>query len=61
MLRNLNLALGYSPLEAARAAKALASEAVKNGLREIGAGAGPVDVLIGAVRPRTPGKLARPA
>jgi hydroxymethylpyrimidine/phosphomethylpyrimidine kinase len=40
-----HLALGYSPLEAARAAKALASEAVRNGLRELGAGAGPVDVF----------------
>jgi hydroxymethylpyrimidine/phosphomethylpyrimidine kinase len=39
------LALGDSPLEAARAARAVAAEAVANGLREIGAGAGPVDVL----------------
>jgi hydroxymethylpyrimidine/phosphomethylpyrimidine kinase len=40
-----HLALGYEPLEAARAAKALASAAVRDGLRAIGAGAGPVDVL----------------
>jgi hydroxymethylpyrimidine/phosphomethylpyrimidine kinase len=39
------LALGDSPLEAARAARAIAAEAVANGLREIGSGAGPVDVL----------------
>src|SRR3954454_21107136 len=56
-----HLALGYSPLEAARAAKEIASEAVRDGLREIGAGAGPVDVLAAAVRRLTPGKLARPA
>jgi hydroxymethylpyrimidine/phosphomethylpyrimidine kinase len=39
------LALGDDPVDAARAAKAAASEAVRNGLRELGAGAGPVDVL----------------
>jgi hydroxymethylpyrimidine/phosphomethylpyrimidine kinase len=39
------LALGDSPLEAARAARQIAAEAVANGLREIGSGAGPVDVL----------------
>jgi hydroxymethylpyrimidine/phosphomethylpyrimidine kinase len=39
------LALGDTPLEAARAARAIAAEAVANGLREIGEGAGPVDVL----------------
>jgi hydroxymethylpyrimidine/phosphomethylpyrimidine kinase len=39
------LALGDSPLEAARKARVLASEAVRNGLRGIGAGAGPVDVF----------------
>lgn len=47
-----HLAMGHSPLEAARAARALASEAVRDGLRGVGAGAGPVDVL-GAVRPMT--------
>jgi hydroxymethylpyrimidine/phosphomethylpyrimidine kinase len=39
------LALGRTPLQAARSARALAGEAVANGLRDIGAGAGPVDVL----------------
>jgi hydroxymethylpyrimidine/phosphomethylpyrimidine kinase len=39
------LALGRTPLEAARTARALAGEAVARGLRDIGAGAGPVDVL----------------
>jgi hydroxymethylpyrimidine/phosphomethylpyrimidine kinase len=39
------LALGRSPLEAARTARALAGEAVANGLRDVGQGAGPVDVL----------------
>ena len=43
------LALGDSPLEAAHAARRIASEAVANGLRDVGAGAGPVDVL-GTVR-----------
>jgi hydroxymethylpyrimidine/phosphomethylpyrimidine kinase len=40
-----HLALGCSPLEAARAARAIASEAVRAGLREIGRGPGPVDVF----------------
>lgn len=40
-----HLALGDPPLEAARAARRIASEAVGNGLREIGAGPGPVDVF----------------
>jgi len=39
------LALGRSPLQAARTARALAGAAVANGLRDIGEGAGPVDVL----------------
>ena len=39
------LALGCAPLEAARTARALAGEAVRNGLRDVGAGPGPVDVL----------------
>ncbi len=39
------LAHGETPLEAARRARALASQAVADGLREIGAGAGPVDVF----------------
>jgi hydroxymethylpyrimidine/phosphomethylpyrimidine kinase len=39
------LAQGDTPLEAARAARAIAAEAVANGLRELGSGAGPVDAL----------------
>jgi hydroxymethylpyrimidine/phosphomethylpyrimidine kinase len=39
------LALGDDPLTAARNARDIASEAVRNGLREIGEGAGPVDVF----------------
>ena len=39
------LARGEEPLEAARKAREVASEAVGNGLRGIGSGPGPVDVL----------------
>jgi hydroxymethylpyrimidine/phosphomethylpyrimidine kinase len=39
------LAHGCEPLEAARRAREIASEAVGNGLHGIGAGAGPVDAL----------------
>ncbi len=39
------LALGQTPLEAARTARRLAGEAVRQGLRDIGAGAGPVDIV----------------
>ncbi|MDX6708671.1 MAG: hydroxymethylpyrimidine/phosphomethylpyrimidine kinase [Solirubrobacteraceae bacterium] len=39
------LALGDEPLAAARRAREVAQDAVKNGLRELGAGAGPVDVF----------------
>jgi hydroxymethylpyrimidine/phosphomethylpyrimidine kinase len=39
------LALGDEPLEAARVAKAAASRAVRDGLRAIGSGPGPVDVI----------------
>jgi hydroxymethylpyrimidine/phosphomethylpyrimidine kinase len=39
------LALGDSPLAAARHARAVASAAVRDGLRRLGAGAGPVDVF----------------
>jgi hydroxymethylpyrimidine/phosphomethylpyrimidine kinase len=39
------LALGDDALAAAKVAKEMAARAVRNGLREIGAGAGPVDVL----------------
>ncbi len=46
------LAWGDDPLEAARRAKEMAARAVADGLGEIGAGAGPVDVL-GLRRART--------
>ncbi len=39
------LALEDEPVEAARAAKRTASEAVRDGLRDLGHGAGPVDVF----------------
>ncbi len=39
------LAWGDSPLEAARVAKRRASEAVRDGLTGVGAGAGPVNIL----------------
>jgi hydroxymethylpyrimidine/phosphomethylpyrimidine kinase len=39
------LARGLSALEAARVAKAVAAAAVRDGLRELGAGSGPVDAL----------------
>ena len=41
-----HLALGHEPLEAAREAKRIAAEAVAHGLRGLGSGAGPVDVLL---------------
>jgi len=44
------LALGDDPLDAAREARRVAGEAVRDGLRALGAGAGPVDV-IGLRRP----------
>ena len=40
-----HLALGLEPLEAARRARAIAGEAVRDGLRGVGRGAGPVDVF----------------
>jgi hydroxymethylpyrimidine/phosphomethylpyrimidine kinase len=40
-----HLALGHTPLEAARAARRIAGEAVRDGLRDLGAGPGPVDVF----------------
>jgi hydroxymethylpyrimidine/phosphomethylpyrimidine kinase len=56
-----HLALGFSPLEAARAARRIAGEAVEHGLRQIGRGAGPVDVfdLTGAAHQRASGTPAR--
>jgi hydroxymethylpyrimidine/phosphomethylpyrimidine kinase len=50
------LALGAEPLEAARKAKEIASEAVRDGLRSVGEGPGPVDVFgLEAARARTGG------
>jgi hydroxymethylpyrimidine/phosphomethylpyrimidine kinase len=51
-----HLALGFDPLEAARRAKQVASEAVRQGLRDVGEGAGPVDVfgLAGGASSPTP-------
>jgi hydroxymethylpyrimidine/phosphomethylpyrimidine kinase len=58
-----HLALGHTPLEAARAARAIAGEAVRNGLRQIGRGAGPVDVfdLTGTAATNTFGASGRPS
>jgi hydroxymethylpyrimidine/phosphomethylpyrimidine kinase len=39
------LALGRTPLHAARTARAMVGEAVRDGLRDVGAGAGAVDVM----------------
>jgi hydroxymethylpyrimidine/phosphomethylpyrimidine kinase len=47
-----HLALGYAPLDAARAAQEIASEAGRNGIRGLGAGPGPVDVFALTERPR---------
>ena len=41
----VHLALGADPLEAARRAKEVAAAAVRDGLRGLGSGAGPVDVF----------------
>jgi hydroxymethylpyrimidine/phosphomethylpyrimidine kinase len=46
-----NLALGRSPLEAAREARVVAAAAVAEGLRDLGTGPGPVDV-VGLARSR---------
>jgi hydroxymethylpyrimidine/phosphomethylpyrimidine kinase len=51
------LALGLEPLDAARAAKQIASDAVRDGLQSVGEGPGPVDVF-GLERRRAGG--ARP-
>jgi hydroxymethylpyrimidine/phosphomethylpyrimidine kinase len=47
------LALGDDPLAAARHARAVAAAAVRDGLRQLGAGAGPVDVFGLARRDRS--------
>ena len=50
------LAHGHEPLEAARRARVVASESVRDGLRHIGRGAGPVDALgIARRKPTAPG------
>ncbi|HEY2180428.1 MAG TPA: bifunctional hydroxymethylpyrimidine kinase/phosphomethylpyrimidine kinase [Solirubrobacteraceae bacterium] len=55
-----HLALGMDPLAAARAARTLAGEAVRDALRDVGAGAGPVDV-VGLARIRATRRPAPPA
>jgi hydroxymethylpyrimidine/phosphomethylpyrimidine kinase len=52
------LALGWSPLAAAVGARELTSEAVRDGLREIGGGAGPVDVF-GLAHSRSDAEVTR--
>lgn len=47
------LAHGLSPVQAARGAKDLAAAAVRDGLRSVGQGAGPVDAIGLAARSRT--------
>jgi hydroxymethylpyrimidine/phosphomethylpyrimidine kinase len=53
------LALGAEPLQAARAAREIAGEAIRVGLRDIGTGPGPVDV-IGLERVRSGGLWEAP-
>jgi hydroxymethylpyrimidine/phosphomethylpyrimidine kinase len=53
------LALGHSPLAAAVGARAVTSEAVRDGLRGTGSGAGPVDVFGLARRRAEDADLAR--
>jgi hydroxymethylpyrimidine/phosphomethylpyrimidine kinase len=50
------LALGLEPIDAAREAKRIASEAVRDGLRELGAGSGPVNVFGGSWRGSASGR-----
>ena len=53
-----HVALGVPPLEAARRAKAFAAEAVREGLRDVGAGAGPVNALGAHVPPAVASRRA---
>jgi hydroxymethylpyrimidine/phosphomethylpyrimidine kinase len=53
------IAHGFEPLEAARRAKEIAAAAVRDGLRGLGAGAGPVDAI--GVRRFREGALREPA
>jgi hydroxymethylpyrimidine/phosphomethylpyrimidine kinase len=55
-----HLALGYEPLEAARHARRIAGEAVRDGLRGIGHGAGPVNALGQLVRDLTRSETGAP-
>jgi hydroxymethylpyrimidine/phosphomethylpyrimidine kinase len=53
------LALGATPLQAARVARELTADAVRDGLREVGSGAGPVDVLgLARIRAQAGGKAS---
>jgi hydroxymethylpyrimidine/phosphomethylpyrimidine kinase len=54
-----HLALGYTPLQAAIAAKRIAGEAVRDGIRTLGAGPGPVDVFALTERPRAAFRSAK--
>jgi hydroxymethylpyrimidine/phosphomethylpyrimidine kinase len=54
-----HLALGYTPLQAAVAAKRIAGEAVRDGIRTLGAGPGPVDVFALTERPRAAFRSAK--
>jgi hydroxymethylpyrimidine/phosphomethylpyrimidine kinase len=54
-----HLALGHSVLDAAVAARAIAAEAVRDGVRDIGRGPGPVNVL--GLTPSTAGTSVRAA
>ncbi len=56
-----HLALGYSPLEAAKAARRIAGEAVRDGLRGLGDGPGPVDVFALTRTPRPGAPTGRTA
>jgi hydroxymethylpyrimidine/phosphomethylpyrimidine kinase len=54
------LALGHTALQAARVARALTGAAVRDGLRDVGAGAGPADVLgLARIRAERAGDLPR--
>jgi hydroxymethylpyrimidine/phosphomethylpyrimidine kinase len=56
-----HLALGFTPREAATEARKVAEEAVRDGLRDIGKGAGPVNALGAVVRRLTPGQAPQRA
>ncbi|HET6549943.1 MAG TPA: bifunctional hydroxymethylpyrimidine kinase/phosphomethylpyrimidine kinase [Solirubrobacter sp.] len=56
-----HLARGFTPREAATEARRIAEEAVRDGLRTLGHGPGPVNVLGTAVRRLTPGEAPQRA